>query len=221
MAIHGDGVNWTGHDVRLLTGYDTLSFTKCWGANTNDMYFVGLRGSLARYDGTSWRRLESGTMLDVYDVFGNDSEIFAVAAKQFVSLDRRVLRLSQTQVDSVTSNGIPGSLRGIWFKSGRTHYVVGNGIYGKHSIVSPDPWIPLHGGVTQFYLYAIDGAAFNDIFVCGSFGELLHFNGLTWRTYRQTTAIAAGAFYKVAVKSGLCIAVGYDSPRGVVAIGRR
>ena len=33
IAIYGDGTNWSTYDIRLLTGYDLLDVTKCWGSS--------------------------------------------------------------------------------------------------------------------------------------------------------------------------------------------
>src|ERR1035437_2270599 len=47
MAIFGDGQSWIPYDVRSITGFDSLSFTKCWGSNPENMWYTGLNGSLA------------------------------------------------------------------------------------------------------------------------------------------------------------------------------
>jgi hypothetical protein len=227
MAIHGNESNWVGHDVRALTGVDSLSFTKCWGVNSTDMYFVGLAGFIAHYDGVRWRRIESGTTLDVYDIYGSrnlrtgETEIYAVAAKQFVTFDRRILRVRSSGVEAVSDSTIPYSLHGVWLKGGGPYYVVGSGIYRKRDPMRAGPWQWLHPGVTPYYTYAIRGNDVNDVFICGSYGELLHFNGIQFRSYQNTPGFSAIEFYEVSCRNNLVVAVGYVQPRAVAVRGRR
>ncbi len=93
LPIHGDGENWQIYDVREITNSD-LSLTKAWGINSNDIYFVGRAGSIAHYNGSNWRKIDSGTNLDIYDIWGDyneqigEYEILAVAAKILHSSER-------------------------------------------------------------------------------------------------------------------------------------
>jgi hypothetical protein len=199
---------------------------KIWGNSSNSLYIVGDGGSIAYYANGSWQHVESGTTLHVYDVSGGanasiDNAVIGVAAQLFANLYHRILSLSPTPVIALPDSGIRGSLHSVWFISGRKYYVVGDGMYSKYSSTSSAPWVALHPGLTQYYTYVIDGPAFNDIVVCGSFGEFLHFNGFSWRSFRETTGISMGAYYEAAIKGSLCIAVGYESPCAIVAIGRR
>jgi len=227
LPIHGDGQSWTIFDLRAMPGLDSVSVSRAWGTNSSNMYFVGLNGTIVHYNGTTWQRIESGTTLDVYDIWGDRNcstgqhEVFAVAAKQFVSFEKEIFRVSAITATEVPVDSIPYSLQGIWFRPGRHYYVVGSGMYAKRSIESIGPWQWLHPGVTQYYTYAIRGTQLNDFVVCGSFGEVLHFNGVTWKSFRDVTGIAQGTYYGIALRENLIVAVGYDSPRAIVARGSR
>ena len=212
-------VRWNGQSqsVPMCT---PVSINKLWGENPSSVYAVGNGGGIARYDGTSWRRVESGTGLDVYDVYGSGGVVVAVAAKQFVNFDRRVLVLTPSRVDSVSSTGIPFSLNGVWFTS-RSYYVVGAGMYTT-SVLSPSTtWKAVTPQVTNYYLYTIRGQGLNDIVSAGGFGEFLHFNGVSWRSYRSQLSLPSGSYRSVSLRDNLCIAVGYDSPDAAVVVGRR
>ncbi|MGB2868064.1 MAG: hypothetical protein WBD36_06420 [Bacteroidota bacterium] len=220
LPIYGDGSSWTMYDLRTAVD-PNISVSKAWGSTPTDMYFVGRAGSIAHYDRVSWQKLSSGTSLDIYDIWGDGNEVYAVAAKQFVNFDKKVLRIRGTQVDSVSASGIDYSLQSLWFKSGQRYFVVGDGIFSKEQIQDTTTWKSLHTEVTTYHTYVVRGQALNDIFVAGSFGEMLHYNGSSWKSYRATTAIALGAFHGLAFKNDLIIAVGQESPRGIVAVGRR
>ena len=205
---------------------DPFVINKMWGGSLSSLWAVGYGGGIGHYTSGTWQHLESGTTLHLYDIFGGSTgagttEVISVAGQLFASLDRRILSLSSGSVVSLPDSGVRGGLHGIWFIPGRKYYVVGDGMYSKHAVTSTAPWVVLHQGVTSYFTYGIDGSGFNDIVVCGSFGEMLHFNGVSWRSFREVTGISLGAYYRVAIKENLCIAVGYESPRAIVAIGRR
>lgn len=171
--------------------------------------------------------MESGTTLDVYDIFGirnpvrGESELLAVAAQQFVSFDNRILKITPTGVSAVSDSGIPYSIHGIWFRGGGPYYVVGSGMYRKLNIGTQGPWQGLHSGITPYYIYAVRGNGVNDIAACGSFGELLHFNGVSWLSFQRTPGFSSTELYAIAFLHNLVVAVGYQQPRAVAIIGRR
>ena len=48
-----------------------VSFTiyKLWGENPSSVYAVGANGNIMHYSGTTWQRVESATMLDIKDIW--------------------------------------------------------------------------------------------------------------------------------------------------------
>jgi hypothetical protein len=219
-------VRWNGQ-AQSLPECTPVSINKLWGENPNSIWAVGDNGQIAHYDGVRWKRIESGTTLDVYDIYGSrnlrtgETEIYAVAAKQFVTFDRRILRVRSSGVEAVSDSTIPYSLHGVWLKGGGPYYVVGSGIYRKRDPMRAGPWQWLHPGVTPYYTYAIRGNDVNDVFICGSYGELLHFNGIQFRSYQNTPGFSAIEFYEVSCLGNLVVTVGYIQSRAVVVIGRR
>jgi hypothetical protein len=61
----------------------------------------------------------------------------------------------------------------------------------------------------------------NDIVACGAYGELLHFNGKDWQSFQSEVQLHAGSYREIKIKDNFTIAVGYDSPKAVITIGRR
>ena len=43
---------------------------KIWGTSSQDLYVVGYGGNIAHYNGSSWTKIESGTDLDIQDIWG-------------------------------------------------------------------------------------------------------------------------------------------------------
>jgi hypothetical protein len=224
---HWDGQRWTFHGS--TRGYQGgFWIRKIFGTSPNDLYVVGDAGNIRHYDGVRWRRLESGTGLDVYDIWGDrdrqtgETEILAVASKLFVNNERRILWIKPPAI-TVSDSGIHWPLSSLWFVAQRHYYVVGSGVYEKRSL-SETRWRNGPLDITRFYTYAIRGTGLNDVFVAGAYGELLHFGGISWQSFRMHTALNNGLYYAVAIKAATVIAVGVvvvDYPRAVAVRGRR
>ena len=62
---------------------------KLWGTDNNNIYAVGYNGQIAHYNGTNWQRIESGTTLNINDIWGDynyktqEWEVLAVASNKF------------------------------------------------------------------------------------------------------------------------------------------
>ena len=152
---HFNGIDFT-NDCSLITQLNG-SANKIWGRSRNDFYVVSGNGFIAHYQNGSWTKLESGTGLDIYDIWGNYNtkenkwDILAVAAKRAVNFEKKILRISGTAIVSLPVLGIPYSIQAIWF-SGKNHYVVGSGLFRKYDINSTQSWKALHPGITNYHL---------------------------------------------------------------------
>ena len=227
LPIHGDGQNWTMFDIRTTTD-PNLSLSKAWGANTNDMYFVGRGGSIAHYtngpSGAGWQKINSGTELNINDIWGDFNketgkyEILAVASISS-SFDRAILSIDPATriVTQLYTEPIQYKLKGVWFKSNKQYYVAGDGIYQKNKL-SDNSWRNKPFDITKFFIEKIRGNNINDIFAVGGVGEILHYNGISWKSYFNTTKLSNGNYYSIAVKDNLVLAVGEDNPKAVLII---
>jgi hypothetical protein len=221
-------VRYDGTHAVLDCGMNSLlagAINKLYATNPQDVYLVGNAGTIAHYDGVRWRRIESGTTLPINDVFGvskaGTTEVYAVAARLDQNEGRKILKIGASSVTMLPDSGASWNLRGIWFTQRGPYYVVGAGLHYKQDVSSSTPWNHYPPGeVTNYYSQAIRGSARNDVVVVGDFGEIVHFNGMTWKNYLSQTRIN-GSYYGVSIKGNIIIAVGQVQNRGVVAVGRR
>ena len=219
LAIHGDGTYWTGHDVRMLVGYDTLSLSKCWGDQLG-MYFVGLHGSLALYDGSRWQRLSSGTTTDINDVWGainpvtGKEEVYCAVTSFITTGDRKILKITDhTTVDSLQWDS-QLAVSSVWTNHGYPLYACGDGLFVNNGA----GWRQVSPGIND-YMNAVRGTGVNDIFVVGVNGHIMHWNGLSWQMLHS---LPAGGYAAMTVKGNLVIAVGDDNQgHGLITIGKR
>ncbi|MGQ9848215.1 MAG: hypothetical protein ACUVQP_12050, partial [Bacteroidales bacterium] len=181
---------------------------------------------IAHWDGVKWTKIESGTDLNIYDIWGDYNfessyEIIFVAAQQFVGPERKIFRIIDNSVEELSTLNInQGSIHGTWFRLGRKYYIVGNGIYTARNVNKKNVWDASLSNLTPYYTYAIRGSSLNNIFICGSFGELIHFNGFSWRTFRNTPGFFDADFFNLSVKDGLVVVVGQKFISSFIIIGR-
>ncbi|BDQ02995.1 glucosyl transferase [Ignavibacterium sp.] len=207
----------------LLTG----AINKLWGSSSEDLYAVGNNGNIAHWDGVRWRKIESGTTLNINDIWGDynsaesDYEIIFIAAQQFVGPERNIYRIVDKSVEKLSTLNInQGSIHGIWFKTGRKYYVVGNGIYTTNNVNYGSFWDASLINLTPYYTYAIRGSALNNVLICGSFGELLHYNGFTWQSFQNMLGFFNADFFNIDVKENVTAVVGQKFNSGIIVIGK-
>lgn len=219
---HFNGTNWS--EEAGIEGAGGAN--KIWGDFSVGLYFVGNNGFIAhRNPNGSWQEIESGTTLDIYDIYGSTNrktveyEILAVAAKIGSSSDRKILRINNSIVSTLSDYPIMYSLKSVWLVPNLHYYMVGSGIYEKRKL-SDSNWKNGPLDITQYYTTSIRGNTVNDVFACGSFGDLLHYNGVNWNSYRKQITFQSGSFTSITLNKNLVIAVGGEGARAVIVVGR-
>ena len=217
-----DGLSWSSQWIEERQG----SIKKIWGKSSSDLYLVGSNGSITYYDGLNWQKLDSGTSLDIQDIWGardphtGEYTVLAVAGSYSTGKECEVLQINETKVEKISTEGIDRRLGGVWFDPGRIYYAVGVGIYSKESIDDTVRWGGPIFSLTQYTSTAIRGNHVNDVFIVGSYGDILHYNGKSWHSYREELG-PIGGFGEVAVKGDLVCAVGYEGSRAIILRGKR
>lgn len=199
--------------------------SKIWG-NSDGVYFVGTNGMILHYTGSpngtgTWRRLESGTDVAIQDIWGDGNEVLAIASNVLsFPRERELLRITGTSATRLSDAGLALDLSSIWFMSQRRYCIVGDGTFWKKSL-NEQIWDGGSSIITTWYENSIRGTSLNNIFIAGAYGELLHFNGVRWKSFRSQTALAFGQYYAVSTKGNLVVAVGQEYPRATVVRGTR
>lgn len=218
--------HWNGNSQTRIDCIP-VSVNKIWGTGADDIYVVGTLGKIAHYDGSNWQELNSGTTVDIQDIWGaknpqsGEWEILAVASFSIgVPQAIQLLRIDGTTVSTVQDSGLPLALETIWFVPGDEYFVGGEKIYHTSDITKA--W-ELDTRQPVFYMYSIRGLDANDIIMAGGHGYLSHFNGSTSKLYSGAELPEFfGNYYSVAVHPNVVAAVGsYGGTKGVVAMGRR
>jgi hypothetical protein len=222
----GGFVHWNGSTFQRTCGPFSLingALTKLWGSSAANFFAVGRNGTIVHFNGSSWQKIESGTTMDVRNVWGGSkggqTEILAIASKSVDGFDRQVLRIANSGTTALSDSGIAKEpMSGIWFSPGKKYYVVGSGVYRKNTLDDPR-WAGHPLELTEFYSSDVHGADTNDVVVVGAFGDLLHYNGRTWRQYHELKM--NGSFFSVTMNSTTVVAVGRVGNRAIALTGKR
>ena len=218
LPIHGDGQNWTMYDVRTTTD-PSLSLSKAWGSNSNNMYFVGMNGSIAHYQNGQWSKIESGTDWNIYDIFGytnptnSQQELLCASTNANDYSSSAILKITnQTKIEKIDlpSNRLTGS---VWTTKGFPVYVCGDGVFTNKTGRWEEIKLPVN-----YVTSKIRGNSLNDIFLCGVLGLIAHYNGKDWKIYNN---VYNAVYASVNFEDNTSVFVGWRNGKGVITIGRR
>jgi hypothetical protein len=220
------GIHWDGN--KFNSSPMNISFpshvNKMWGTSSSDIYAVGNSGLIAHYDGSSWTKIASGTSLDFHDIYGTTNtsngttEILAVAGNPLISKERKIVSLSGNTATALSDHGIDWALLSVWFVPSKLYWVVGDGMYEKQPCLGSSTWT--RNDATGYTTYKVRGNGVNDVFACGAYGEMIHYNGISWKSYMTQTYLFYGMFWSLAVTNTIVIAVGENNQQAVVYIGK-
>ncbi len=228
---HWDGTTWNF----LFVGnpiFDGVRTNKAWGTSSNDFYVVGDNGFIAHYNGATWQSIGSMTGLNVRDIWSaanprtGEEEILALASTNAPPVQgSMVLKIAGSSATPVSTTGMSPDMLGIWFVPERRYYAVGAGIHQKRMLTDSAWNVYPPGVVTRFLSGGVRGQGINNVFVVGSFGEVVHFNGQSWFRYFSDIPLPTGALGGISVRDPLVLTVGLlgtgTGTRGIVLIGRR
>ena len=205
----------------------SFSIKKIWGSSGSDVYVVGDNGNIAHYLNGSWSKIESGTDYSIKDIYSSISSLTGereiLCSGLGETKDSEVIRINENSTTEKTDKiGLRYALD-IWFKSGIRYYTVGDGLFEKR-YDHTNSWKNLNKNlaITTYFMNGIDGNGLNDIIVCGAFGEILHYNGISWKSLKnEETTIESGFYFDVKTKENIVVAVGFDGSRAVTLVGKR
>jgi hypothetical protein len=225
LPLQGDGENWTMYDVRT-TVHPNLSLSKAWGSSTDNIYFVGFKGSIAYYQSSQWSKLESGTDLPFQDIWGDNGEVLAIASDIFGFGGQYLINISGNTVNQISTDITTASaFSSVWFQSNRKYFLAGNGVYTKHNLLDAEWELDPISQPLETYFYSIRGSNLNNIVTVGEGSYIAHFNGVTWKVYNELRN-PPDRLSSVAVTENMIVAVGNKYVNGIenyglVYIGRR
>lgn len=224
----GSIVRYDGTSATMDCGMNSLltgAINKIYGANPQDVYAVGNAGTIVHFNGSTWQRVESGTDVDIRDIWGgalnNRTEIIAIASYgSQVPQARKVLTIQGTTVSLVNDEGLPLAISAVWFMPFRKYYIGGAGVFTTYR--TGTSWLE-DTSQPLYYVSSIRGMGWNEIALSGGFGHLSYFNGVRWKHFAGSELpYIQGNLSKVAVEGSLLVSAGWlSNGKAIAVIGRR
>ncbi|MCZ7608640.1 MAG: glucosyl transferase [Ignavibacterium sp.] len=213
-GIKWDGVSYTVHmsGWPLMPNGDGWQINKMWGSSSSDLYAVGNNGNIAHYNGQSWSKIESGTDLNINDIWGISDgnggfNKYLAAYNAMLKLDANK-NLSRIEAESGMH------IFSIWGYTNQLIYVVGG---ENDALYKNYKWEIINDPLVNT-LYRIKGQNYNDVFGISSLGIILHFNGYNWGSINVPVE---NIFLKLDVKGNVISTVGWQGEKAVITIIRR
>jgi len=171
-----DGTQWMEYrsDYFLARGDTVYPLYAVWGSSPDDVWAVGDKGTIIHWDGVEWRKIDAGITTRITSIWGkSESEIYIVPISG--------VRSSLYKFDGSLWNKIFDDI-GI-YSTTLWSAKSGNLIIGGTSLLEYDGSILRSiniAGRTRG-IVKVRGSNINNIFTAGDFGEITHFDGLTWQ----------------------------------------
>jgi hypothetical protein len=216
IITNGGSIGWfDGNTVNLDCRVNPLltgAINKIWGTSSEDLYIVGNNGNIVHYNGTTWQRIESGTDLNIGDIWGIPDS--SGGYNKYLAADNAMLKIDANnnlyRIDAEQGH----SLSSVWAVSNRLIYTAGG--YGL-SLYKNYSWKKINEPDVNT-IYNVRGQDYNDVFGLSSTFFLLHFNGFNWQYINTGTS---NVYYRQDVKGYLVVAVGWQGDKATITVIRR
>lgn len=147
------------------------SLFDAWIAPNGDLFAVGAKGTILRYDGVQWTIISSPTSEYLRSIWGtSDSDVYAVGEKG-------VMLHFDGVSWSVVDTGVEGNFNVVWGSSSSDVYAAGWGSSILH--YDGSTWSTILLGKT-YNFESIWGSGSDDVYFLDYDAGILHFDGLYW-----------------------------------------
>ena len=217
---------------RLLDGLHVMTSTDgilraSWGTSSKNMYFVGDKGTIIHFDGTTWTNLPKVTPYDLGSIYGtSDHDIWACGWNSSTGKSALLHFNGVSWTSDPLSNTVATENMWACDSAGVTFAYSGGGWLERKR--DSGPWIRDSGvpnGLPDGTNIGIGfrGNSPNDIIAAGGWGTVAHWSGKSWKKYDQFFDYSQ-AFYgaaDVSMKGNTVCVVGVKSGGSWILLGRR
>jgi hypothetical protein len=222
------------NDCSLITQLNG-SANKIWGVSRNDYYVVSGNGFIAHYQNGQWSRIESGTDVDLLDIFGDTSggTIFTVGYKDLSPTV--LLKLQNFNVEKIIEDKdnlfnyrtdfISGAIFSIWSDNKNLYALTWYDLYRADYNTKGQAVALWKDDPQDWDAVSVRGNRSNDIITCGVISKIWHYNGVSWHTYNELIN-TNDRLKRIEIRGDITVAVGYRyesgiQNQGLIILGRR
>ncbi len=227
--IHWDGEQWTLYHLENM-GLDACAGLDIWGTSSDNMYFVGIEGSVVHYDGSAFTRLNTPNSAKLFSISGSaDGEyIFAAGYDIMHPTNTTALMIHGGDIeelyysDELTSQSSTdyGLISSVSVLGDTAYFVTYLGMW-KYNYITRESVVSK--GIGEYGYRSLHENNRNDMFMVGGGFDYVHYNGVTWDY--NTILLDEYDFSSTSgiIKGNTAIIVGHiqDLSNAIIAIGRR
>ncbi|MGE5353412.1 MAG: hypothetical protein ACM3P0_15115 [Acidobacteriota bacterium] len=241
IISHANQVTFIKDEKQIRTEYIPAPAFRIWANSSNNIYVAGIKGGIAHYDGKAWREIESGTTLNLLDIYSRDGKNVYAAGGEMLGYKGVVLKGDETGF-KVIAEGKPsvrkdelfnpyfiGMAALLWVSPSDTVYFGGSLLYG-YKDGKIDYVKTLAGNKTGMngtgdywgYLTEMRGNGDNDIVLVGGGNTIRHYNGKNWKQLGMPYNYNSEYIWSsVDMKKNTIAAVGRSNTNGIIMILKR
>jgi hypothetical protein len=227
----GTAAHWDGHTLTALDliGANPGAVRRYWGNSSRDLYMVSSEGRFTHFDGSSFSAIPTGVQSYFWDVHGSGDKVYIgsyfydnqIRPSGVFTNDKSGFRFLFPDASDNSDFQALRDAFGVWASPQGTLWALG-GPFIFQPLVNRNP-LP---GINQSgnYFYCIRGNSDSDVWVGGSGGTILHYNGDTWKEYPEASAGFGFVWYRCAAVKGNTVVFGgvaQSHQYAIVTLGRR
>jgi hypothetical protein len=234
LPIHWNGSEWTLYHLWNMGVLDDEDggVTDIWASSSSDIYFVGYKGSIVHYDGSTFMKVESGTDVDLVDIWGISNDNIWVCGytepvgtvivhfngKQW----SKIHSLPYEEYIDLNTEKVSGPISSIWTDSPNYLWTVNYWGFYNLSTDNPDNFIRYPDvDIWRGWIYRLRGTGPNDILFCGDRSAIWHYNGDTFESYPSISGHFSLRNIDINDQCYVVVGADYSSMRAVVIKGTK
>lgn len=222
--IHWDGENWTLYHLENM-GLDACTGGGIWGSSPSNIYFIGTLGSIVHYNGSTFRKMNTSTTINITDIYGYNEDNIWACGDDDASPKSVILRFNGENWEKIYyvnydgSNNLTDDIVNspkaytIWMDqtSDYVWFNGGNGVFKISQTENPEFYIDLELS-SKFnnigFLRKIRGNGDDDIYFVGD-GDAFHWNGNGWFRLNRINSPVTG-FTSISIVNNYIAISGYE-----------
>lgn len=179
----------------------SVTLNGVWGTGTNNVFAVGVPGTVLHYDGTAWQPMP-GNFPPLTSVWGSGPDVYAAGAGSIVS------HYDGDQWSGLGDSGTNHWLYGVWASGSSDVFAVGENKLILHYNGASLKSMPGFPGNALDILRGVWGSGPSDVFAVGDRGTILHYNGAEWTS--MSSGVGEGLYGVWGSRSDDVFAVGVN-----------
>ena len=192
---HFDGQNWIGIDfvyihsqivVRDTILFNNIPYLSIWGTGSDNLFLGNLWGKIIHWNGNKGSVMNFQSVEAVRDIWGiSENNIYAATGTIDGNRNSELYHFDGTSWNLVIkgsispgSNELTGPFYSVWTYDNTELYAAGGTVAKRIG----NQWSE---DIVGFIVHDLKGDKPNNIFAVGSYGNVIHYNGNDWYSYKS------------------------------------